>query len=397
MKQIDRRIVIVAAFIFIVAMAFGIMKFLIAQKEDPFMRPPVEAKRYVKTEQVKYKTIVSPVSAPGRVSSISQVDIIAEASGKILVSNVDLKKGSKFSKGDVLFTIYPDEAILALKSKKSIFLNSLANILPDLKIDYPEWEPKFRDFFNSIDIDKKLPEFPSVDDEKLKIFLSSRNMLSDYYSILKDELQLSRHSAIAPFNGTYADVYLEAGSYANMGSKVAHAIRTDVLEIDVPLERFDAEWVKVGDKVSLISDSRDKKWNARVVRKSQFVDENTQSQSIFIRVENNGTDKILSGEYLKATFQGHPIENAMEIPRNVVFNTDEVFIVNNQRLQKKKINIIKQNEKTLIFNGLEEGEVLVMQPLINVMEGTLVEIQKQEKQANNALKEQKQPKKKTNQ
>ena len=179
MKQIDRRIVIVAAFIFIVGLAFGIMKFLIAQKEDPFMRPPVEAKRYVKTEKVKYEQIISSVTAPGRVSSISNVDIIAEASGKIIESNIPLKKGSKFSKGDVLFTIYPDEAALALKSRKSLFLNSLANILPDLKIDYPEWEPKFKDFFNSIDIDQKLPEFPLVNDEKLKIFLSSRSLLSD--------------------------------------------------------------------------------------------------------------------------------------------------------------------------------------------------------------------------
>jgi hypothetical protein len=37
------------------------------------------------------------------------------------------------------------------------------------------------------------------------------------------------------------------------------------------------------------------------------------------------------------------------------------------------VNIIKLNEKTLIFNGLKEGEMLVMQPLINVLEGTLVE------------------------
>jgi len=29
----------------------------------------------------------------------------------------------------------------------------------------------------------------------------------------------------------------------------------------------------------------------------------------------------------------------------------------------------------LIFNGLEIGEVIVVQPLINVLEGTLVEVQ----------------------
>lgn len=92
MKQIDRRIVIVAALIFIVGLAFGLMKFLSAQKPEPPRRPAVVAKRMVKAEEIKYTTIKSPVSAPGRVASISQVDIIAEASGKILVNNIPLKK-----------------------------------------------------------------------------------------------------------------------------------------------------------------------------------------------------------------------------------------------------------------------------------------------------------------
>jgi membrane fusion protein, multidrug efflux system len=180
MKSIDRRIVIVAAFIFIVGLAFGIMKFLIAQKEDPFSRPAVVSKRFVKTEKVDYKTIVSPVKAPGRVNSLSNVDIISEASGKLNVSNIPLKEGAQFSTGDILFTVYPDEAALALKSRKSQFLNQLANLLPDITIDFPEYEKTFRNFFNAIDINQNLPKFPAINEEKLKIFLSSRNVLSDY-------------------------------------------------------------------------------------------------------------------------------------------------------------------------------------------------------------------------
>jgi len=376
MKNIDRRIVILAAFIFIVGLAFGIMKFLIAQKEEPLSRPPVASKRFVKTEKVDYQTIVSPVKAPGRVNSMSNVDIISEASGKLTVSNIPLKKGAQFSTGDILFTVYPDEAALALKSRKSQFLNQLANLLPDITIDFPEYENTFRNFFNTIDINQNLPEFPAINEEKLKIFLSSRNILSDYYSILKEELQLNRHTIKAPFNGTYSDIYLEAGAYTNTGGRVAHAIRTDILEIEVPLERFDAEWVKVGDKVTIHSDTKTMSWRGKVIRKNQFIDPETQSQNIFIQVQNNIQNPLLVGEYLQVSFPGHPIKNAMEVPRNVVFNTNEVFIVENNRLSKKTINIIKLNEKTLIFNGLEEGDILVTQPLVNVQEGTLVEINK---------------------
>ena len=377
MKRIDRRIVIVFTLIFVIGLAYGLMRFLIAQKEDPAMRPQLEARRSVRADTVKYTTIVSPVTAPGRVSSISEIDVVAEASGKIIPGNVPLKRGEVFTKGTMLFTIYPDEAALALQAEKSQFLNSLANLLPDIAIDFPQHGDLFNDFFNSIDLEKKLPPFPETKDEKLKIFLASRNILSEYYNIQKDELKLSRHTVRAPFDGTYDQVYMEAGAYTNTGGRVAHAIRTDLLELEVPLERFDADWVKIGDPVTIRSDREDFYWTGEVVRKSQFVDENTQSQIIFVRVKNHQRIPLLVGEYPIAEFPGHPVDRVMEVPRNVSFNTDEVFIIDNGRLLKKTIHIVKENETTLLFNGLEEGSVLVMQPLINVQEGTLVEIQGQ--------------------
>jgi RND family efflux transporter MFP subunit len=277
----------------------------------------------------------------------------------------------------VLFTIYPDEAALALKSRKSRFLNILANLLPDLTIDYPEKEQVFREFFNAVDLDKRLPDFPDIENEQLRIFLASRNVLSEYYEIKRDELRLNRHTIVAPFEGTYKDVYLESGAYTNMGGRVAHIIRTDLLELEVPLERFDARWVQVGDRATIHSDNRDITWEGVVVRKNQFVDVDNQSQGVFIRVRNNKNKPLLAGEYLRAGFPGQPVEEVMEVPRNVVFNTNEVFIVNDDRLHKRTINIVKVNEKTLLFKGLKEGEMLVMQPLINVQEGTKVEIHNQ--------------------
>ncbi|MEF8811409.1 MAG: efflux RND transporter periplasmic adaptor subunit, partial [Bacteroidales bacterium] len=375
-KTVDRRIIIVVAFIFIVGLSYGIMKFLIAQGEDPKMQSPVEAMRYVRAEPVEYQTIVSPVTATGRLASLAEVDVVAEASGKILASGISLKKGSRFSKGDVLFTIYPDEAALALKSRKSRFLNILANLLPDLAVDYPEDQQRFRDFFNSVHLDEKLPPFPDVTSEQLRIFLAGRDVLSEYYGIKKDELQLGRHTVVAPFDGTYKEVYMEAGAYTNMGGRVAQAIRTDLLELEVPLERFDAGWVRVGDRATVHSDERGFEWEGIVVRKSQFVDQDNQSQGVFIRIKDNTERPLLAGEYLRATFPGQPVEKVMEVPRNVVFNTNEVFIVNDTRLHKRNIDIIKVNDNanTLLFKGVEEGEMLVMQPLINVQEGTKVEI-----------------------
>ena len=82
---------------------------------------------------------------------------------------------------------------------------------------------------------------------------------------------------------------------------------------------------------------------------------------------------MLAGEYLTAIFPVRPIDGVMEIPRNSVFNTNEVFVVRQGRLTKEQIDVVRVNQSTLIFRGIEEGDTLVVQQLINVSEGTLVQ------------------------
>jgi len=377
MRKIDRRIVIIVSVIFILVVAWGLMRFLIAQKEPPPVRRSIEARRYVRVEPVKYSRIASEVSESGRLSSIAEIDIVAEASGKIEAGDVVLKKGSKFSKGDILFIVYPDEAVLTLKASKSQYQNTLASIIPDLAIDFPEAEEAFTSFFSSINVDRPLPPMPEIEDDKLKIFLASRNVISDFYSIQRDELQLERRTVRAPFNGTFIEVYMEQGAFTNAGGRVARAIQTDLLEMEVPVVRSDAVWINLGDPVTVVSETRGLNWEGSVIRKGQFVDENTQRQTIFIRIKPRSKQALLAGEYLTAIFPVRPIENAMEVPRNSVFNTNEVFIVRQGRLAKASINVIKVNERTLIFNGIPEGDTVVVQQLINVSEGTIVQTDKE--------------------
>jgi membrane fusion protein (multidrug efflux system) len=192
MRKIDRRIVIVVSVIFIIGLAYGLMRFLIAQKQPPPVRTSFEARRYVTIEPVKYSSIESQVSGPGRLASVAEVDVVSEAAGRIEPGVVPLKKGAAFSEGDVLFVIYPDEAILSLKARKSQFQNLLAGILPDLMIDYPEYEKRFHNFFSSIKVEKPLPELPEITDDQLKIFLASRDVISEYYNILRGVHQCGR-------------------------------------------------------------------------------------------------------------------------------------------------------------------------------------------------------------
>jgi len=354
--------------------SFLLMTFLGTFKKEPQKKPKKVVKRFVKVSEVEYGDISSEIEEYGRVISLEKVDILSEVRGKIESGNVPLKKGQRFRKGDVLLKIYDKEAKLALKAKKSRFLNLIANLLADFKIDFPERFDRWKEFFDSISIDKILPDMPETKSKNEKIFLASRNILSEFYSIKMDEVVLRKYTIYAPFTGSYTSVMMEVGSIANQGAPIAKAIRTDRMEIEVPIDSKGVKWVKLGDSVDIeIDKGRGVFLKGKVVRVSPFIDQGTHSVAVFIGFENKTSGPLFSGDYLKVIFSGITISNGMKIARNAVFNNNEVFLVRDNKLLKTEINILKLDAKIIIFNGLEAGELLVTEPLINARDGSPVE------------------------
>ena len=358
----------------ILLLSYGLMRLLIAQKEDLPFRPPETGDRWVRAEQAAFTDIRSSVIAKGRVVSTAEVELVAEASGRVEPGDIPLKKGQSFKKGQVLLTIYKDEAELALGAQKSQFLNTIANLLPDIRVDYPDHFKTFQSFFNSIQLDENIPPLPEIQSESMRIFLASRNVLAEYFAVKQAELKLSRHTIQAPFNGTLLDVYIEAGAYTNTGGRIGKMIATDALEVEIPVENENTRWIRPGDPVKLTSVDQRRSWNGRVVRVSDFVDVTTQSRSVFARVPLNDQSSLYAGEYLNAEFLGGIVTNVMEIPRNALFNYNEVFTILDGLLKIQTVNVVKLNQTTALIRGVEEGVYVVTQPMINVAENTPVKI-----------------------
>jgi membrane fusion protein, multidrug efflux system len=236
---------IVVSLIVLLGGSYALSKLFVSLKPEPPRRPASDAKRYVKAETVSYTDIISPLSREGRVVSSNEVVLVSEAAGKIEAGQVSLRKGASFRKGQLIARIYKDEAELAIKASKSRFLNSFIQMLPDIKVDFPDNYDSYLIFFNAVDLNKDLPELPESNNEKLKIFLASRNILSDYYGIRQDEKRLSRHSLYAPFDGTFTMVNFEVGAFVNTGAQIAKMIRTDQLEIEVPIEIIKVNGLKL--------------------------------------------------------------------------------------------------------------------------------------------------------
>ncbi|MFW6227107.1 MAG: efflux RND transporter periplasmic adaptor subunit [Bacteroidota bacterium] len=368
----NRQLLIILFSIILIGSGVLSFMFLSGMKEEPPKKPSADMKRFVKVAPVEYGPIETAVTGLGRIASQQEIDLSPEVQGRILETSLPLKKGQRFSKGDVLVQIFDKDARYTLQARKSRFLNALANALADFKVDYPDSYPAWEAYFQSVNLDEPLPELPEIKTKQEKIYLASRNILSEYYGIKSDEVRIDKYTLRAPFSGSYTNVFLEAGSVVNPGSRIASIIRTDRLEIEVPVESTNERWVNAGDRVEIQSENRKPIGTGKVVRKSDFVDPSTQTLNVFIHFTPTGNNRVFQGEYIYAIFPGIMIEDVMEMPRNARFNNNEVYVVQDSLLKKRAINIIKLNERTLFFDGIKTGENLVVEPLANAYENMVV-------------------------
>lgn len=355
-------------------LSFLLMNFFASKKVLPEKKPMLANEIYVKASEVKYEKVLTEVLASGRINSQAEVDLSSEVQGRLIAGDLKFKKGMSFKKGDVLLRIFSDDIAYNLKSRKSSFLTSLAGILPDMKIDFPTSYPVWLSFFNSIEISKNLQELPKVNDPKEKVFLSSRGILTEYYSIKAEEVRLNKYSIVAPFDGSLTEAFQEVGAVTNPGTRLASMIRTDQLEVEVPINARDAAHLKIGAEAKLSADGVSGEWSGKIIRKSSFVESQSQSIPIYIALEYDKANPVYQGQYLSVVFRDLEFDNAFTLPRNAVFNNDQVYTVEEGLLKKHRIEVLHFGESTMIISGLTEGTMVVNEPLINVTENMKVEI-----------------------
>jgi membrane fusion protein (multidrug efflux system) len=352
----------------LVAFAFFLVKKL-STKAPETVRPPLtQRSQYVSTAVVAYSNHQTSTEALGQVIASQPIDIISEVSGRIEKGNVTLKKAISFSQGSILFEIDDTETILNLKSQRSNFQNAVALILPDMKLDFPNSYQKWQDYFNRIDLNNPLPTLPEAADQREKTFLASKNISGQFYSIKSAEERLSKYRVIAPYSGVIQDVYTDAGSVANLGTRVLKIRKANDLELELPVRKEDIQWVKSGTKVKIYSEDKRQTTTGTVNRIGTEIDPTTQSVNVYVSVNSNGI-KLYEGMYLYAEIAGNTIAKAMEIDRKAIFNNNKIFVIKDSILVEKTVNIHKVRNATVLFSGIDEGEKVASEVFLGATDG----------------------------
>jgi membrane fusion protein, multidrug efflux system len=367
-RMTSRQIIIVLTGIAVLAGAFGLNKYLSSKKESPEKQTPPEFKKFVKTKTVRYEDIRGDVTAYGRVKTSAPLDLISEVSGRLNPGSVKLKEGEKFRRGALLFVVDDTEAKFTLQSQKSDFMKDVAAILPDIKIDMNDSFEAWNNYFRSLDVEKHLPRLPEPKSEKEKTFLATKGIYSKFYTIKSLETKLDKHRYYAPFDGSFTHVNLQTGSFVNVGTNIGKVLRSDLMELKLSVETRDISWVKLGAPVTILGEDQVSQWRGKISRISEYVNSTTQSIDVFVDIAP-GQTTIYDGQYFKANIPGTIIRSAVEMPRNAIFEGNQVYVLNDSTLKATQVNVLKLNPETAIVNGLDEGSELVVEPLVSAYSG----------------------------
>lgn len=354
----------------ILFLGIGVKRFLTAQAESQTPGEPPVTMPYLAVDSVRYTEIDGTITASGRVVSANPVQLITEVQGRILDGDVPLRNGVSFRRGQLLFAVDDAEARLNLNASRSRFMTTVAGLLPDLAIDFPESATTWQNYLGALDPERTLPDLPVLVDDRLKTFLATRGVLDQYYSIRSAEVRLEKFQVHAPFDGSYTQVMYRTGSVANPGQPIAAISPVGALEVEVPLSPENAAWVTPGTDVVIRSTDGGATTSGRVARVSEVISPVTQSVNVYVTVTKR-PDWIFEGAYFDVEMAARPIEG-YELTRSALLPDDRVLIIRDSVLYEEGVDVLRKDAEKVVFRGPAEGEQVVTQPTFNLYPGQRV-------------------------
>lgn len=204
----------------------------------------------------------------------------------------------------------------------------------------------------------------------------------------KDRLALSEFFAIrSPIDGVVLRVMQESSTIVTPGTPIMELGDPSDLEIVVDLLSSDAVKVGPGTRVRIEQWGGKKELNGvvRLVEPSAFlkisalgVEEQRVNVIVDFELPNENLGHIGDGYRVEAKMVTDRNENALKVKTSALFreqNRWAVFVLNDESVKLAFVEIGKRNDQEAeVLKGLEEGQVVVLHPGDNLVDGALAAV-----------------------
>lgn len=351
-----RKIIIVLVSVAVLAGGF-LLKNKLADSKKPPMKKPEKLVTVVYVDTVRNGVVPIELNLTGKLTAKNRVELYAEVQGVMTTGSGGFKTGERYGKGSRMVSIDSDVYRASLMAQKSALQNLVTATLADIRLDFPDSFGKWSAFLSALNANAPLPALPEPASDKEKLFMTGRNVYTNYYNVRNMELTLAKYVLSAPFDGILTEALVTPGTLIRPGQKLGTFIQPTVYEMETPVNTAMVEQLSVGQTVTLKSTTTsDRTWNGKVTRINGLVNSGTQTITVFIEVSGEGLDE---GMFLEASVAAKPADRAFEIERSVIFNENQVYVVQDSILVQKTIEPLHFNDRTVIVRGLEDKQLVL--------------------------------------
>ena len=320
-------------------------------------------------ETVKNTTIPITIPAHGNLIAKNRLELYAEVQGVFQNSAHDFKAGQAYKKGETLISINSGEYYASVQSAKSNLYNLITSIIPDLRLDFPEFFPIWENYLMSFDINKTVPALPEMKDEKINYFITGRGILSSYYNVKNLEQRLSKYNISAPFNGVLTEALVTKGTLIRPGQKLGEFIDPSIYELELAIGKTFSDLLQIGETVKLNTLEGNDTYAGNVTRINSKIDQATQTIKVFVEVK---ADNLKEGMYLEAQLEAKDEPNAIKISRKLLVNNSEIFILRDSVLDVIKVKPVYFSPNDVVIKDVPDNTLILSRPLPGAYSGMQV-------------------------
>lgn len=361
----------------------------------PMKRPASEAETppaaapTVSVVEAQPEDIALSVTAYGTVTPRTEIDLVAEISGKVIHVAPAFVAGGFFAKGELLVAVDPRDYELAVtraEAQVAEARQSLEREQAEADLAAEEWQA-MGGGETAHPLVLRKPQMAEVT-AKLK---------SAEADLAQARLELQRTSVRAPFGGRVRSKTADLGTYVTPGEQLARIYATDVAEIRLPLddrqlqfldaplgrqkERRSSEQPDV--EISAMFAGKHRRWFGKIVRTEGTID--PQSRLLYVVAEitdpymadrANGKPPLAPGMFVTATIRGATFKQVYPVPRIAMRNPAELLIVDDDDvLRVRPVDVLKEEpDRVIVSRGLHRLDRVVVKHPANIFAGTKVRV-----------------------
>jgi len=363
LKSVRKWILLVLGFVLII-LSIQISKKIIDSNPPP-RRKAENTLKEVYTLQVKNGPYQVQIPSNGVLRAYKRIQITARVQGVMQTIQPLFKSGQQYSAGQTLAKIEASEFRANVIAQRAALYNQITSVLPDLQLDFPEVYSQWSNYLKSFDLEQPTPQLPDMA-ENVRLFVSGRGIISSFYALQNLEQTLTFYQIKAPFSGVLVSANATEGSLIRPGQELGEFIAPGDYELMVALPKSYINNIGTGVSVALRSIDTNQKYTGVVSRINAKVNSQTQAVEVYIRVKDPA---LKEGMFMEAAIDALAFEDVFAVERGLLNGSEQLYVVENNKLVLRKVTPIHFTETLAIIRGLNDGEELIAQPLIGAYTG----------------------------